>query len=224
MAFFSPRGEPCEPEAICLPLFGYQLLLDYQNSMYLGVGLVLLALLLYSFWPRPPPPPLPPAQTELEAVERTIEKGCADVSGVTTGIFIFSLFLSVLRPDPTPAVTLFGFYGTHVRSKGSIRSFWVFLSVTVCVDVLWLVEYSPLQPIGWEQLQLLSRKEQIAIILSAVNAVYKLLVIHSSIWLCQAFAKREALLNAATSGVVGTTSSGDPLDSRSLSAQVAINK
>lgn len=44
---------------------------------------------------------------------------------------------------------------------------------------------SPLRPIGWEQLQLLSRKEQIAVMLTAVNILYKTLAVCSSIWLVQ---------------------------------------
>ena len=134
---------------------------------------------------------------------------------------------------------------------------------------------SPLRPIGWEQLQLLSRKEQLAVTFSALNAVYKLMVIYACIRLYrvrapedgqnesgtrrlpagappvhdapfphapsstlssgQAFEKREALLNAtaeggesgnggaaSTSGA--TTSSGEPLDARSLAAQVVVAK
>ena len=211
VTFFSPSNEPCEPGAKCIDMFGYQLLLNYQNSMYIAVGFILLALMIHSYWPRPPPPPPPPPATPLEAVEREIEGGCGEVAWVTTGIFTLSLFLSILRPDPTPAVTLFGFYGTHVRSKGSIRSFWVFLAITFCVDVIWVVQYrralprafivlphhappppplsrvrrSPLRPIGWEQLQLLTRKEQLAVTFSALNAIYKLMAIYACIRLYQ---------------------------------------
>lgn len=103
-------ADECPPSSTCLGVFGYEVVLDYQSWVYLGLGLLLLALLLYTLWPRPSPPPRTPT-SELEAVECEIEKGCADVAGTTTGVLTFSLFLSVLRPDPTPAVTLFGFYG-----------------------------------------------------------------------------------------------------------------
>lgn len=133
MAFFSQGNEPCEPGAWCIEFFDYQLILNYQNSMYIGVGFVLLVLVVYSLWPQAAAPPLPPPANDLEAVEREIEKRCVEVSGLTTGIFVFSLFLSILRPDPTPAVTLFGFYG--------VRSSWcdnaVLMSFCVLIDGIW---------------------------------------------------------------------------------------
>ena len=42
VTFFAPASEPCEPGAKCIEMFGYQLLLNYQNSMYLGIGFILL--------------------------------------------------------------------------------------------------------------------------------------------------------------------------------------
>ena len=45
---------------------------------------------------------------------------------------------------------------------------------------------SPLHPIGWEQLQLLTRKEQLAVTFSAFNAAYKLMAIYTSYRLVQA--------------------------------------
>ena len=106
--------EPCEPGAICLDVFGYHLALNRHNGPYVALAMLLFILIVYSYWPRPEPPKLPPPATPLEAVEREIAEGCASVSSTTTGIFIIALFLSVLRPDPTPAVTLFAFYGLQL--------------------------------------------------------------------------------------------------------------
>jgi len=220
--------EPCEPGAYCFELFGHHLALNRHNAPYVGIGVLLFILLVHSYWPRPAPPKPPEPKTPLEAIEREIAEGCANISSTTAGIFVVALFLTLLRPDPTPAVTLFGFYGTHVRSKGSIRSFWVFLTVTLCVDVIWLIEYSPLRPIAWEQLQTLSRKEQLAVTFSGLNAFYKIMAIYSAMHLQGIFEKREAMLAAAggeakaeEGTAKGTTSSGEPLDSRSLAAQEA---
>ena len=66
--------------------------------------------------------------------------------------------------------------------------------------------------------------------LSVLNTAYKVLVVWTGVSLSICFTKREALLEQmeldAGVGRVGTsppgtTSSGDPLDARSLSAQVA---
>ena len=57
------------------------------------------------------------------------------------------------------------------------------MAVTICVDFIWLFEYSPLRPINLDQLQQLTRKEQLAVTFSGLNAVYKLMVITSSIQL-----------------------------------------
>ena len=103
--------EPCEPGALCVDVLGTHLALTRQNAPYLVLGILLFALLLYSYWPRPEPPKPPKPATPLECVELEIAEGCASVSSITTGIFVIALLLSVLRPDPTPAVTLFGFYG-----------------------------------------------------------------------------------------------------------------
>lgn len=102
------------------------------------------------------------AQSKIAELEKKIIEECDNLTWVTTGIFILSIFLTILRPDPTLAVCLFGFYGAHVRSYGAIRSFWFFTSVTIIVDVLWLLAYSPLRPIEWDTLQQLSRKDQVS--------------------------------------------------------------
>ena len=48
----------------------------------------------------------------LAALEAEIGEKCDSVTWTTTGIFVLSIFLTILRPDPTLAVCLFGFYGT----------------------------------------------------------------------------------------------------------------
>merc|ERR1712087_1043683 len=82
-----------------------------------------------------------------------IAEHCESLSYITAGIFVISLFLSVLRPDPTLAVCLFGFYGAHVRSKAAIRSFWVFLGLTILIDVFWALQFSALRPFSLDQLK-----------------------------------------------------------------------
>jgi hypothetical protein len=106
-----------------------------------------------------------------------IEENCETLIWITTGIFLISIFLSILRPDPTLAVCLFGFYGAHTRSRGAIRAFWLYLLVSVLIDGLWLYQYSALQPFTWQQMQQMTRREQAAVALTAVNILYKLVVI-----------------------------------------------
>ena len=59
----------------------------------------------------PRPQPQPPS-TQAQIVE-----GCDSLTWTTAGIFVVSLFLSILRPDPTLAVCLFGFYGALPSSR-----------------------------------------------------------------------------------------------------------
>ena len=47
-----------------------------------------------------------------KSTQTQIIEGCDSLTWVTAGIFVVSLFLSILRPDPTLAICLFGFYGT----------------------------------------------------------------------------------------------------------------
>ena len=49
----------------------------------------------------------------LDSMAAKIAEHCESLSYITTGIFVISLFLSILRPDPTLAVCLFGFYGVR---------------------------------------------------------------------------------------------------------------
>ena len=50
-------------------------------------------------------------QPALASLESKIAEHCDTVTWVTTGIFTLSIFLSILRPDPTLTICLFGFYG-----------------------------------------------------------------------------------------------------------------
>ena len=50
-------------------------------------------------------------QPALASLESKIGEHCDTVTWVTTGIFTLSIFLSILRPDPTLTICLFGFYG-----------------------------------------------------------------------------------------------------------------
>ena len=51
---------------------------------------------------------------DLITVEAKIGEHCDQVTWVTSGIFTLSIFLSILRPDPTLTICLFGFYGARV--------------------------------------------------------------------------------------------------------------
>lgn len=121
------------------------------------------------------------------------------------------------------------------------------------VDGLWLYEYSALRPLSWdfaalwEQAQLMTRREQIAVTLSLLNDAYKAIVIVTAIKLqarrdddaaadplphaphtCArpasqvALARREEeLIAEATSGGSGSSSSGEAVKAGALSAQDA---
>jgi len=167
--------------------------------------------------------------SQTQQLATKIADSCESLTYTTSGIFVASLFLTVLRPDPTLAVCLFGFYGAHVRSKGAIRSFWVFLLLTVGIDVFWLVSYSALRPtssgFSWDMIQEMSRREQVAVALSALNVVYKLAVVVTAIRLQGLFSTYERASNEsidAKKPAEAGTSSGAPLDKRSLAAQDAV--
>ena len=120
-------------------------------------------------------------------LEETIAEQSDLLTWITTGIFILSLFSSIVRSDPTMPICLFGFYGApsaltdhmrqclhlshrtrlpplasvagaHVRSEGAIRSFWVFLSLSLLVDCVWVYKSSGLTPFTWEQLEQMQRQ------------------------------------------------------------------
>lgn len=133
---------------------------------------------------------------------------------LTTTLFCISLFESVFRPDPTSVVCLFGFYSTAHRSAPAMRSFTVFLAVTVAVDVLWFIEYSPLQYMSLDALWEVPRRGQLALILSLLSVLYKLISIGVSIRLYRAYAAEQKMVEE-----YGQTSTGEPALAGSLSAK-----
>ena len=64
-------------------------------------------------------------------------------------------YAACLQPQPPCPVHL---AGAHVRSEGAIRSFWVFLSLSLLVDCVWIYKTSGLNPFTWEQLEQLQRQ------------------------------------------------------------------
>ena len=64
-------------------------------------------------------------------------------------------YAACLQPQPPCPVHL---AGAHVRSEGAIRSFWVFLSLSLLVDCVWMYKTSGLNPFTWEQLEQLQRQ------------------------------------------------------------------
>lgn len=138
-------------------------------------------------------------------------------SWLTTTLFCISMFESVFRPDPTSVICLFGFYATAHRSAPAVRSFSTFLALTVFVDVLWFLEYSPLQYLSIDALFEVPRRGQMALILSALSVVYKLVVLPVSMRLYRSYAaeQTQALIE------LGETSSGERLAGGSLAAKDA---
>ena len=61
-------------------------------------------------------------------------------------------------PSPQPPHLAASVAGAHVRSEGAIRSFWVFLSLSLLVDCVWVYKSSGLTPFTWEQLEQLQRQ------------------------------------------------------------------
>ena len=58
----------------------------------------------------------------LSDLEAKIAQHCDTVTWATTGIFVLSIFLSILRPDPTLTICLFGFYGARERTQEAASS------------------------------------------------------------------------------------------------------
>jgi len=155
-------------------------------------------------------------------LEETIAEQSDLLTWITTGIFILSLFSSIVRSDPTMSICLFGFYGAHVRSEGAIRSFWVFLSLSLLVDCVWMYKTSGLNPFTWEQLEQLQRQAQIAVALTVLNMFYKLVVIAVSVRLQFVFNAREEGEREASNPAAadaGCTSSGEMRSKSSLASQ-----
>jgi len=182
---------------------------------------------------------------QTSSVRAEIDESCETLIWITTGIFLISIFLSILRPEPTLAVCLFGFYGAHTHSKGeparalrrtphrrvslgasdagAVRAFWVYLLVSVLIDALWLYQYSALQPFTWEQMQQMTRREQVAVALTAVNVLYKLVVVGVSVRLQMLLGAFEAAElqgdRPGDTSAAGGTSNGGRAASGSLAAQ-----
>mmetsp|Transcript_15065 Transcript_15065/g.43220 ORF Transcript_15065/g.43220 Transcript_15065/m.43220 type:complete len:168 (+) Transcript_15065:48-551(+) len=165
---------------------------------------------------------------QTSSVRAEIDESCETLIWITTGIFLISIFLSILRPEPTLAVCLFGFYGAHTHSKGAVRAFWVYLLVSVLIDALWLYQYSALQPFTWEQMQQMTRREQVAVALTAVNVLYKLVVVGVSVRLQMLLGAFEAAElqgdRPGDTSAAGGTSNGGRAASGSLAAQDASAK
>ena len=104
-----------------------------------------------------------------------------------------------------------------MRSRGALRSYWVFAALSVVIDALWLAFDSRLQTPSWERLAELTRREQIAVTLSVLNAAYKLYVVYLCVRLQALFAARDAAANDGRAA----TSSGGALRAGSLAAHDA---
>lgn len=138
------------------------------------------------------------------ALEMASDDIASTHSWLTTTLFCISLFESVFRPDPTSVICLFGFYATAHRSAPAVRSFSTFLALTLVVDVLWFLEYSPLQYLSLDALLEVPRRGQMALILSALSVVYKLIVLPVALRLYRSYAAEQA--QAAR---LGETSTGE---------------
>ena len=57
------------------------------------------------------------SQTKKAQLEAAIVEGCDNLTWSVTGIFVLSIFLTILRPDPTLAICLFAFYGTKRKDS-----------------------------------------------------------------------------------------------------------
>lgn len=125
------------------------------------------------------------------ALEMASDDIASTHSWLATTLFCISLFESVFRPDPTSVICLFGFYATAHRSAPAVRSFSTFLALTVAVDVVWFLEYSPLQYFSLDALFEVPRRGQMALILSALSVIYKLIVLPVSLRLYRSYAAEQ---------------------------------
>lgn len=136
---------------------------------------------------------------------------------LTTTLFCISLFESVFRPDPTSVICLFGFYSTSHRSGPAMWSFTMFLAITLVVDVMWFLEYSPLEYLSLEALWEVPRRGQMALIFSLLSVLYKIIVLPISVRLYSAFSAEQNLVADDQ-----YTSSGEALSARGLAAKDAL--
>lgn len=80
----------------------------------------------------------------LSELEAKVAQHCDTVTWATTGIFVLSIFLSILRPDPTLTICLFGFYGElrKLLPGGSAAADWFFVGAFT----LQVLMYAPRAP------------------------------------------------------------------------------
>ena len=107
-------------------------------------------------------------------------------------LFMISTVMSIFRPDPTLAIAMINFYATAHRSAPAVCAFGILLALSLAVDVVWFVEYSPLQILSMDALLVLSQQGQLAITFTAVSMAYKLAVLYASPGLYRAFAAEDA--------------------------------
>jgi hypothetical protein len=107
-------------------------------------------------------------------------------------LFMISAVMSIYRPDPTPAISMIIFYATAHRSAPAVYAFGILLALSLAVDVVWFVEYSPLQVLTLDALLVLSQPGQLALTFTAVSVAYKLAVLYASPGLYRAFAAEAA--------------------------------
>mmetsp|Transcript_5437 Transcript_5437/g.13423 ORF Transcript_5437/g.13423 Transcript_5437/m.13423 type:complete len:156 (-) Transcript_5437:117-584(-) len=134
-----------------------------------------------------------------------------------TTLFCISLFESVFRPDPTNVIALFGFYGTSHRSAAAMRSFGIFLALTLVVDGLWFFTFEPFPSLSMESFMEVSRSGQMALVLSLVSVLYKLIILPVSVRLYRAYAAEAQTADDGLNGelsVGGRKEGGGPPASR----------
>ena len=137
------------------------------------------------------------AVTEAEMISNDI---ASTHTWLTTTLFCISLFESVFRPDPTSVICLFGFYSAGHRSAPAMRSFATFLTLTIVVDVLWFLNFMPFAEPSFSAFLDISRSEQLALILSLVSVLYKLIILPVSVRLYRAFNAEQSSEEDPTQG------------------------
>merc|ERR1712192_5328 len=153
-----------------------------------------------------------------------IADSAVTISWMTLSIFCVGMFLTLLRPDPTVVVCLFGIYGSQHLNFRSLKVFVAFLTLSIGTDVVWILVGSELgQSVDLETFEFqdifeLSRTAQIALMLTALNLVYKIILIPLCIRIIPSIIKyRESMLDEEN-----TTSDGAAQSSGSLAAKDGI--
>ena len=122
---------------------------------------------------------------------------------------------AILRPDPTPAVALIAIYAADQKSNTAATATLFYTPITILVDAMWLLYYSALQPLTWEQLEEMTRKEQLAVALTAVNVAYKLIILLLAYKLKTILSKHNLAIHRATQGGLVITTTDDQLPTSS---------